>query len=156
MKFNPFNAIEKLIVEHGSSVIQSKHIALLQEELAIIKEKFSALTTEIETLNSQNQQLAQENEILWKKVKKYEQPHDASFNKEKIKILLLLHNGKGGLFTFQIAQNLKLSEDIVKYHLQELRKTRLIREGLPTLPGQHSWNIEDKGTKYLIENKLIS
>jgi len=157
MKLNPFNAIEKLIIEHGSSVIQSKHIALLKDELAILKEKFSVLTTENETLKSQNQTLIQENEILRQKIQKYEQPHDdTSIDKEKVGILLLLHKNKSGLLSFQITQSLNISEDIANYRLQELRKSRFIRKSLPVMTGQDSWIIEDKGIKYLIKNNLIS
>jgi len=156
MKLNPFDAIEKLIIEHGSSVIQSKHIALLKDELSILKEKFSVLTTENASLKVENQNLKQETINLKKKIQKYEQPHSILLEKEKVNILLILHNNKGDLLTFQISQNLNVSEDIAKYHLQELRKSKFIRKGLPVLAGQGSWSIEDKGTKYLIENKLIS
>ena len=78
--------------------------------------------------------------------------------KEQLDILILLSK-QGELFTFQIAKLLDISEDIAKYHLQELRKKQFVRElTLPYrgLPGQHSWTINDKGKKYLIENKLIS
>ena len=78
--------------------------------------------------------------------------------KEQLDILILLSR-QGELFTFQIAKLLDISEDIAKYHLQELHKKQFVGElTLPYrgLPGQHSWTINDKGKKYLIENKLIS
>jgi len=74
--------------------------------------------------------------------------------KEQIEILLLLLK-QGELFIFQITQTLNISEPIIKYHLQELYKNNFILQGLPTKPGR-PWHITDKGTKYLIENKLIS
>lgn len=78
----------------------------------------------------------------------------------KEQVAILIHLSKQGeLFTFQIAKLLDISEDITKYHLQELRKKQFVRElTLPYkgLPNQHSWTINDKGKKYLIENKLIS
>lgn len=75
--------------------------------------------------------------------------------KEQADILILLSR-QGELFTFQIAKLLNISEDTAKYHLEELRKNKFIKVGLPTLPGQHLWIIEHKAKKYLIENKLIS
>ena len=82
----------------------------------------------------------------------------AQLPKEQVDILMLLSR-QGELFTFQIVQILNISNDIAKYHLQELRRNKFVTESsLPyrDLPGQHSWSINDKGTKYLIENKLIS
>jgi regulator of replication initiation timing len=84
MKLNPFDAIEKLIIEHGSSVIQSKHIALLKDELAILKEKFSVLTNENETLKTENQNQKIIIDELKKKNQVYEQTkeklsHNTSF-----------------------------------------------------------------------------
>jgi len=80
----------------------------------------------------------------------------AVFPKEQVDILLCILEKVGDTLTFEIVQSLNISEHIVKYHLQELYKKQLISEGLPILPGQQSWSITDKGTKYLIENKLIS
>ena len=71
-------------------------------------------------------------------------------------ILLYLLNHVGDTLTFEIVNLLNTSKDIAKYHLQELRKKQFISEGLPILPGQQSWNLNDKGKKYLIENKLIT
>ena len=75
--------------------------------------------------------------------------------KEQEDILIFLSK-QGESFTFQIAKLLTISEDIAKYHLEELRRNKFIKIGLPTLPGQHLWSIEHKAKKYLIENKLIS
>ncbi len=54
---NPLKAIEELIVEHGSSVIQGKHIALLREQLSILKEQFTVLERENAHLKSENEKL---------------------------------------------------------------------------------------------------
>lgn len=54
---NPIKAIEELIVEHGSAVVQGKHIALLREQLTILKEQFSILERENAQLKSENENL---------------------------------------------------------------------------------------------------
>jgi len=59
-----FGPIEKLITEHGSATIQSKHIALLKEQLAILKEKFSVLVAEKEKTDAENEKLKTENQTL--------------------------------------------------------------------------------------------
>lgn len=155
--------LEKLIIEHGSATIQSKHIALLREQLAILDNKFLLLTsenevlkTENEKLKSKNHTLVTENKILRQKIQKYEHPHSLLLDKEKTDILLYLLNHIGDTLTFQIVKSLNMSEDIAEYHLKDLYKKEFIREGLPILPGQHSWSIDDKGKRYLIKNKLIS
>ncbi len=66
-----FAPIEKLITEHGSAVIQEKHIALLKEQLTLLKEKFSVLESENETLKTENQNLKTDNEQLKKKTEEY-------------------------------------------------------------------------------------
>lgn len=42
--------LENLITEHGSAVIQTKHIALLKEQLAIAVKKIDSLGTENQNL----------------------------------------------------------------------------------------------------------
>ena len=73
---NPFNTlfspIEKLITEHGSAIIQSKHISLLKEQLTILKENFSILTKENEALKKENQNQKVIIDKLEKEVSSYE------------------------------------------------------------------------------------
>lgn len=167
MILNPITALseqlQKLITEHGSATILRDHLALFKDQVVILEKKATLLESENAGLKTENrklktkiQQLTEENDKLRQKIQKYEHPHDTLLDKEKTDILLYLHKHIGDSFTFQIAQTLNLSEDIAKYHLEELRKNEFVSEGLPTLPAQHSWSIDDNGTKYLIENKLIS
>jgi len=71
MTLNPFAAIEKLIIEHGSAVVQEKHIslfrdqliasdkkaALLEAENAILKKENADLKTKVENLTKDNEKL---------------------------------------------------------------------------------------------------
>ena len=153
MTLNPITALleplEKLITEHGSAVIQEKHIALLREQLTILKDqlsilgqKLTKLETENETLKSYNQTLQEQVEHYKLTVQKYQQPHDTLLDKEKIDILLFLNPRHDESMTYHIAQSLNVSEDVALYHLEELRKQKLIREGLPIVRGQKTWVIE--------------
>ena len=167
MTLNPITALseqlQKLIKEHGSASILRDHLALFKDQVVILEKKATLLQsenvilkTENGKLNSKIQQLIKNDEKLWQKIQKYEQSHNILLDKEKTDILLYIHKNIGDTLTFQIIQSLNMSEDIAKYHLHELYKEELISKGLPILPGQQSWNINDKGKKYLIENKLIT
>jgi predicted RNase H-like nuclease (RuvC/YqgF family) len=48
-----FNLISKFIVEHGSSDIQTKHIALLKEQLSICQKEKEIMNTTIQNLKSE-------------------------------------------------------------------------------------------------------
>ena len=66
-----FDPIERLINEHGSAVIQEKHISLLREEIAIIKEKFTVITSENENLKHEKQDLEKKIDELTNTIGKY-------------------------------------------------------------------------------------
>jgi hypothetical protein len=61
---NPFKAIEELINEHGSAVIQGKHIAFLKEQLSILKEQFFLSEKRLGEALSRITQLEAENQKL--------------------------------------------------------------------------------------------
>lgn len=67
---NPITALSdlfnKLIIEHGSAVIQEKQIALFKDELAILGRKLADSDIRIEKLETENQNLKTENEQLKK------------------------------------------------------------------------------------------
>jgi hypothetical protein len=77
MELNPIKAIsaelERLVIEHGSAVIQEKHIALLKEQLTLLSEKFS-------TLDLENQKLVTDNAELKKKIQIYEDSNKPIFH----------------------------------------------------------------------------
>jgi len=56
----------KLVIEHGSAVIQTKQISLFKDELAILKGKFLILETENTNLKTKNQNLKTKAEQLYK------------------------------------------------------------------------------------------
>jgi hypothetical protein len=58
---NPITALSdlfsKLVIEHGSAVIQAKQIALFKDELAILGKKLTESDSRIEKLKTENQNL---------------------------------------------------------------------------------------------------
>lgn len=49
--------IEKLITEHGSAVIQERHISLLKTQFAILEKKIIELEAQVQKLETENQRL---------------------------------------------------------------------------------------------------
>jgi len=130
-----------------SKLVTTKiEIQLFQALLSILTILIGALIILIIVLNH----LKNSKILIATTAKKTELPQ---FQKD---ILLYLYKNIGDTLTFQIIQTLNISEDIVKYHLQELLKEQFVDKGPPVLPGQQSWNITDNGKKYLIENKIIT
>jgi len=140
--------VADLLKEIPSAARYKAELEEMKVENAKLKQKVLSLESEKENLR---QEIQRRDEVVQK-----ENSHKNLLDKEKTDMLLFLHINAGDTHTFQITQSLNISEDIVKYHLQELRKEQFINEGLPYLKGQQSWNITDKGKKYLIENKIIT
>lgn len=164
------------IVERGSAVVQEKHIALFKDQLVIADKKISSLESENTVLKAENadlksksNQLVNEITILKKKIYAYENPiqHETIPPAPQINImkLLYLHDT---LATERIAELFDLKLQEAKYHLDDLKAVGLIKtktvyhdveKKLPfgTQYSQHgvlSWTLEQKGRKFLIDNKL--
>jgi regulator of replication initiation timing len=74
MNLNPLTLIEDLINEHGSSVIQGKHLALLKEQIAILKEQLALGASQLSNLQTENERLKTENSDLRQKLDKLKKP----------------------------------------------------------------------------------
>ena len=91
MNLNPLkallNPLEKLITEHGSAAIQTKHIALLKEQFSILQQEIvklaaenTALQSKYQRLETENKALKDENIGLTKKIQIYEQKNKPFFH----------------------------------------------------------------------------
>jgi SMC interacting uncharacterized protein involved in chromosome segregation len=168
----------RLVVEHGSAEVQSKHIALFKDQLALADKRILELESENATFESKLgnaettiQELTKENEILRRKIQEYEQPpeqptHGNLLDESKINILKLLFK-QDNLQTEQIAQSLNIELQITKFHLEEMKADiGLIKRASISVPRvEHLtdgiinhfdrvpvWTIGQKGRKYLIDN----
>lgn len=157
---NPITALSdlfsKLVIEHGSAVIQEKQIALFKDELAILGRKLSESDLRIQQLETENQNLKYENEQLKKKIQTHEKPtHNNLLDEIKVKILLFLSKQQDRLTAEDISHSLNIGIQIVKFHLEELEKYRLVHGAL-YVGSPRDWLLVQEGRRYLIENKLIS
>ncbi len=150
---------EKLINEHGSSVI-------LKERLGLINDKYEALGEKLEISNNKNTLLQQENEQLKQQVAEIQSqlsaslPIDEDLPQEQKNILKLLFNTDNSVREEVISHQAKLEIGVLKYHLDELLEKELlnhpshIRANPRTkTKGYRQHSISKNGRKYVVENK---
>lgn len=128
---NPLKAIEGLIVEHGSSVVQGKHIALLKEQLAILKEQILQREKETAILRAENaefksriESLESENSDLKKEIAKLHENTDLSDNALKILNSLFNHGPCGDTERFRDEMGIQESE--VEFYFDELKRSEFV------------------------------
>ena len=168
MKGNPITALSdllgKLVIEHGSAVIQEKHIALLKEQFAILERENAKLKTEKDQLQSENKVLKTENKNLKNenlqlitKIKTYQKStHGNLLCGEQLLILKCLStlSGDTAIPLETIMSVCKLSEHVAAYHLQELEDDSMIECGyIDAIP---HWYLDHDGRGYLIKHKILS
>jgi len=126
---NPFQAIEKLIVEHGSSVVQEKHIAFLREQLSAIKEERSLLLKQLSDSGADNKILRSENENLNQKIKEYEKPNDLPehLDTPAFFVLTILAGKVSGASTGHIAHVTGQNVNDVMFHIDEFLEWGLVQ-----------------------------
>lgn len=168
MKLNPITVLSdlfsKLVIEHGSAVIQEKHIALLKEQFAILERENTRLTASLEKsetknqiLKTENQALKKENIQLKKKIETYEKStHDNLLDKEQVLILQCLATlAHDKMFPLEaIVSSCNLSEQATLFHLQELEDESMI--DCSYIDGIPYWSLDHDGRRYLMKHKLIS
>ena len=158
----------KLIVEHGSAEVQAKHIALFKDQLALADKKITKLETENTSLKSQLensemtvQKLTKENEELRNKIQEYEQPTEEPTHNnllEEIRQRILCWLAKHAMTSEQIAGTLQVGPEVAKFHLQELKKMKMVSDSYKR--DRHSfivvWSVAQEGRRFLVENNLIT
>lgn len=124
--FNLFTGIEKLIVEHGSSVVQGRYIDLLKEQVSILKDKFAALegekvdlSSKLEIATSEKEKLYAENQDLKKRLAAIDENDE--IDDQAYQILEALFNNGPCTELPRLATSFHLSEGEAEYFLDELR-----------------------------------
>lgn len=146
---------QKLINEHGSSVI-------LKERIELINDKYEALQGKLELAQRENEVLKKENELLKQQLAALESsmPKLDSMELPEIQknILKLLFSQPDGILDRQLARQLNLDEGTLTYHLEELEQMELTDYPSYTmgsnLTGSQStttYHISKSGRKYVVE-----
>jgi len=158
MNTNPIKKLsglfEKLIIEHGSAVVQEKHIALL-------KEQFSLLEKENSDLKAENNVLKNEIVNLKKKIHLYEKSSQViTIDETELQILTYIANQEHDEISPEdIAESLGINLQIVTFHLGNLKTKQMVtsRHIAPfDMSPKRFWSLSHGGRSYLIKNKHIS
>ena len=156
----------KLVVEHGSAEVQSKHIALFKDRLALadknttlLESENAILKTENEKLKSDIQESQKENKLLRSKIHEYEQTsHDYPITDESIKILSYLAKNEEPS-TLAIARTLNIEIETARFFLHELRSLNMVIDNFRIDEygsGFHAWSLEQEGRRFLMKNKMLT
>ena len=145
----------KLIVEHGSAVVQEKHIALFRDQLITADKKSALLESENGSLKTTVEQLTKKNEILRRKIQEYKQSsHDNLLDDIKVKILLFMTRYEE-VYVQNVAKNLEIGLQTAQFHLDELCDNEFVSYSL-VIGESTTYFLDHGGRKYLVENGLIS
>jgi len=159
------DGIEKLINEHGSAAILKERIALANDKYAALEQKLADSELRAKNLESDNQALRsdlQEAKAEIQNLKKLsEKSHSARLDELKEKILVFVANNAEST-SQQIARAVGVGENVADFHLEELRKTKMVRDS-HTMgsswtgeSGRTDWSIAHAGNGYLISHGLIA
>ncbi|MEZ4484686.1 MAG: hypothetical protein R2864_08830 [Syntrophotaleaceae bacterium] len=163
MNFNPVTKItaklEQLIIEHGSAVVQQKHISLLKEQLSFLEQKFSSIEQENTDLKTELENLRIENSHLKDKIQTYENSsHSNLLDEVKIKILKFLST-KPKSIPREISQALGSEEEATEFHLQEMQSDNFVKRGTTRKERGRlftCWSLDQEGRRFLVENQMLS
>jgi len=156
----------KLVVEHGSAEVQSKHIAMFKDQLVLADKRIlelesenAVLTSKLENAETTIQQLTKEDEILRRKIQDYEQhaeqpTHTDPLEEIKVKLLCALSLQQHLTLT-ELASSSNSGRDFVQFHLDELKAKHMVKV-IKRYCEPDLWTLIHDGRKYLIENGLLT
>jgi chromosome segregation ATPase len=174
--------VEKLINEHGSAAILKERIALANDKYAALEAKVADLTAKIAILEAENAKLQEEKAVLQaenerlkvdnkqltiqiQNLDKTLSGHNDPLDSDKVNILKYLFTIES-IAVDDMAQSLNLGLQFVNFHLEELLKSKMVKQlkiwreeiekteySIRKIPYHvPGFAIEQKGRKYLIDN----
>ena len=123
------DGFEKLINEHGSAVILKERIELANDKYAVLEDKNSMLEQKLILLESEVKTLRLNLEMAKVEIENFKKITEKSQSDrlEKIKEqILLLLTQRDRTPEPLIAQNIGIGEQLAKFHLEELKASKLI------------------------------
>jgi len=152
----------KLVVEHGSAEVQTKHIALFKDQLVAADKRILELESEVTGLKGQleNSESALkkfqiEDKELRSKIQEYEKSSYGNLL-EQIKVDILLYISKyEEAYVKPLANALKIGSQTAICHLEDLSELEMVDHSISLGGGENHWYLTKEGRKYLVKNKLI-
>jgi Fic family protein len=157
-----YSALEKKLVDLTSEkVVLASENMLLQSQLEILKSENQCLQLDIVNLR---QEIQRKDNIIQK-----EKSHSNLLDKVSVNILKLLFK-QDNLTSGQITESIGITLQTANFHLEELKAKKMLKQHtiyhdpIENHPpgtwikrqGFLVWALEQKGRKYLINNKLAS
>ena len=163
------DSIEKLITEHGSAAILRERISLANDQYSALEQRNAelqadnaALKAEQESLRAEVERLRLHNEKLTQQ--QATQPnlrvagHTEPLEEIRENILVALA-GASEMMADRIALNLKVSDALATFHLEELKLAKLVSaQCFVAGMGYDSvteWSISQAGRAYLFKRGLL-
>lgn len=145
------------IVEHGSAVVQEKHLALFRDQLVALEKKALVLESENAILKATVEQLTENNEKLRQEIQRRDDiiQKDKSHNNlpdEQMQVLTLL--AKSGLTETKIITAIDRNAESIRFDLEELKMSRLI-ESQHWGTGDDFFSLTQDGRRYLKRKGII-
>jgi predicted transcriptional regulator len=164
-KMGLLDGLEKLINEHGSAVILKERIALANDKYAALEQKLSACEAIKKELHSENETLRLNLEQATVEIqnlqKLSEKSHSERLEEVKEKILVFVAHNEDSVDQ-RIAQAVGVGVAVASFHLEELRKTKMVSNSHITgsdwsgSAARTEWAIAHAGRGYLITHGLIA
>jgi hypothetical protein len=150
---------EKLINEHGSSVILKERLELysdkygmLEDKLEISNQKNSILETESASLQKQLESAQIEIKELQEKFETVNESKKSSqLDEEKQNILKLLFSINRSTSISELTRHLQLEESLIQYYIDSLKERDLVGYGLLKINSPVTYCLSEQGRKHVVE-----
>ena len=118
-----WSSFEKLIVEHGSSVVQKERNDAIVEHMHFLKERYEVLQNERNLLERENCALKKEIEALEKRLSLNEEKKENSLilSDKDSEFLLEYFKASDGVYELAFERHFNISRNVVSYHNDRLR-----------------------------------
>lgn len=149
--------IEKLINEHGSATIMKERLALAADQYSALEKKLSSANIRIEQLEFENESLKLNIQQAGEKIRNLEEKfiECQDLPLKEIEINILKYICEKPMTAKEISHQLGPQEEIIKFHLEELKNKNMVCSSYVPLGVGDIWSLEQLGRKYLVENNLI-
>ena len=149
-----FDRLNELIIEHGSSVVQEKHIALFRDQLINAEKATVELESQLKNAKSKIQELTEIIEEKNNKIANYEKDiHKRPL--EEIEISILKYISEEPKTAKEISISLSTGEETIKFHLEKLETKNMVESAHVPFGVGDIWSLKQDGREYLIQNNLI-
>ena len=145
------------IIEHGSAIVQEKHIAFFRDQLTAADKKISTLEQENISLKQENTNLKSALDNANKEINRLtsilsrsKNEHATKYEKQIENTLLFIFNHRGEFSANEVASGISMDIGIVDHYIKLLEKDGLIEQSSGGDPPKFEITLE--GSAYVMKN----